>query len=262
MFIGVDSEHGLFHNNRLINALGVVPGTKEEPVSLPSGGAIQLDCTMLEWNSPVADTQNEFVIGVQSTKNDCIGLLGPEYSMGFDSRYDYTAEDLADESAWRIGCSPDFNAWKFTSVDNMRACMNPKRIYKELWRPAGAHIHISPFGSEDRAAKFIRLLDLFLGVPSLVLDPDMSRRQYYGTAGSFRFKTYPNGMFGVEYRALGPFWTKDAKLLSWVHNTVSWVYRVLKDLDEPSENITTIINKYRVLDAIHIINTYGLKLPL
>jgi hypothetical protein len=33
-----------------------------------------------------------------------------------------------------------------------------------------------------------------------------TRRLYYGKAGAFRPKTFPNGAFGIEYRTPGPEW--------------------------------------------------------
>jgi hypothetical protein len=49
------------------------------------------------------------------------------------------------------------------------------------------------------------------------MDYDKQRRLLYGKAGAFRFKTYPNGDFGAEYRTLSNFWIADLELVKFIY---------------------------------------------
>ncbi|MOA35237.1 hypothetical protein D3C78_1566850 [compost metagenome] len=55
-------------------------------------------------------------------------------------------------------------------------------------------------------------LDYYLGLGSLLYDPDVKRRTMYGAAGAFRPKPY-----GVEYRVLSNAWLKSEELMGWVY---------------------------------------------
>jgi hypothetical protein len=59
-------------------------------------------------------------------------------------------------------------------------------------------------------------MDLFLGVPSILMDKGDVRKQLYGSAGAYRDKPY-----GGEYRTLSNFWIFDNHLIEWVWNNTS-----------------------------------------
>jgi hypothetical protein len=70
----------------------------------------------------------------------------------------------------------------------------------------GGHIHISEYNVD-----LIRYMDLYLGVPSILMDTDTRRRELYGKAGAYREKPW-----GLEYRVLSNFWYKTPELIGWV----------------------------------------------
>jgi len=73
------------------------------------------------------------------------------------------------------------------------------------------HIHVGYENPDPLTSlSLIKAMDLFLGVPSILLDTDTERRKMYGKAGEYRFK-----MYGVEHRTLSTFWTANEKLMSW-----------------------------------------------
>lgn len=77
------------------------------------------------------------------------------------------------------------------------------------------HIHIGYDNpDEETSEKIIIMMDIVLGLPSLFMDKDTRRRELYGKAGCFRFKS-----FGVEYRTLSNFWIHDEQLLDWVYDS-------------------------------------------
>jgi hypothetical protein len=120
----------------------------------------------------------------------------------------------ADPEARRFGCMPDFNAYtRTTNTNEIDATNHP-------FRYAGGHIHLgisSPYlkknSKEHKVAKteeghlrVIKLLDLVLGIPCLLLDnsPEaIRRRSEYGKAGCFRPTPY-----GIEYRTPSCWWIK------------------------------------------------------
>ena len=107
------------------------------------------------------------------------------------------------------------------------------------------------------AAKRVLKLDLYLGIPSIILDPEGSmRRRMYGKAGAFRKKSY-----GLEYRVLSNFWIFDEKYIYWifeaVHRALSHIH-AYHDFDLVRKTIDT--NDIEI--AHRIIKDEGLQLPL
>jgi len=73
------------------------------------------------------------------------------------------------------------------------------------------HIHIGYKDPNDKTSlELVRRMDIFLGIPSLLMDKDNRRRAMYGAPGSFRMKPY-----GVEYRTLSNFWIMNNELIGW-----------------------------------------------
>lgn len=104
------------------------------------------------------------------------------------------------------------------------------------------HIHV---GYDDNnietSLNIIKAMDLFLGVPSIVLDDDTDRRKMYGKAGCFRIKPY-----GVEYRTLSNFWIASEELTNWVFEqtlkAIDFVNSGFDFDDDLSKNIQDCIN--------------------
>ena len=103
-------------------------------------------------------------------------------------------------------CDPDFNVYTLNQNPAPNAATN--------LRTAGGHIHV---GYEnpgwEMSVKIIQAMDLFLAIPSLILDTDTQRRKMYGKAGAFREKEY-----GCEYRTLSNFWIKSEESVKWAFN--------------------------------------------
>ena len=257
MYIGTDSEHAISSPAGLLSAIGRIPGTKKNPTPLQNGGAIQVDNVLVEWNSPVAESEDEFVNGIMATLNDVRQAIGMENQLLFDSSYVYPMEQLKHKKAWEIGCESDWNAWEQRVND--RVSFPPG----STMRTAAAHIHTSPFDSPDQVFKFMKFMDLYLAIPSLFLDLDRQRRQLYGKAGAMRFKEYANGINGGEYRVLGSFWVKDERYIRWVYKTTRMIYDNLDSLDEAMlpNNLQDVINNYNLHAAERIIQEHNIYVP-
>ena len=141
---------------------------------------------------------------------------GVKYRVALESTVPVEAEILAaaHEEAREFGCDPDFDAYSGGA--------NPPGPDAEdhLFRYSGGHIHIGAtnfeahkvkYMFEDKAImKFVRLMDILVGVPLVILDRDegsASRREIYGRAGCYRKQKY-----GVEYRVPSNFWLKSPEL--------------------------------------------------
>jgi hypothetical protein len=115
--------------------------------------------------------------------------------------------------------------------------VNPPEC-NNTFRSCGGHVHIGYDGGVDfeqpdhmteeeyEEAIFqismdrvgvVRMCDLFLGIPSLLIDKDptsKNRRNLYGQAGTHR----PCQQYGVEYRSMGNFWLARPSLVELVYD--------------------------------------------
>lgn len=263
LLVGSDPECFLRDSSgKLVSALGIIPGTKENPHPT-THGSIQVDNILAEFNSKPASSLFQFITNHRLIIDDLESVIKP-----LDLRLDFVASALAessllsDPSTRQAGCDPDFDAWNL--------CPNEPADYSLTnIRGAGGHLHISFDQAEeegdDARIKFIRALDLMLGVPSVILDPDKDRRQFYGKAGAFRPKDKNSGdpYFGVEYRTLSNFWLKSDSLMAWAWNGVENVYNNLQSLsdlaDNYSDSIRSIINNGDRESAISLCKEVGVN---
>ncbi len=121
--------------------------------------------------------------------------------------------------------------------------INPKPDTNTNLRCVGGHIHIGyPDPEFEKTVNIVKMFDIFVTLPSLLLDNDERRRELYGKAGSFRPK-----LFGLECRQLSNFWIHDNTLIKWVFDqTIKAVEHVLDGKH------THYIDKYsaQVVEAI------------
>ena len=195
---------------KLISAIPLIPGTKEEPTKVKCG-AIQHDNVMAEFNVDPAASSEEFEHNTREVLRELIKFVAPNRLLVRASA-NYPVDALSSEEAQIFGCDPDFDSWTLmmNEFDSTKA--------SGRFRSAGGHFHIGykdstkemlsdPYGKIE----VVKMLDIFQGVPSVLLDADPTapkRRSLYGKAGAHRPKDY-----GVEYRALGNFWVRSPALL-------------------------------------------------
>lgn len=222
---------------KLKASCGLIGGTKEAPQPLEelgAGYAVQEDNVAIEFNIPPAANAREFHDSIRKT----LDLL----TNGVKSMYDFQIvnlsaasfpmEELTSRAAQEFGCDPDFNAW--TGKKNPK----PKATDKTL-RSCGGHVHVGYEKHLVDETRLIKCMDLFLGVPSVLMDKGELRKQLYGKAGAFRSKLY-----GVEYRTLSNFWVFGEEL-------PNWVWRNTERAAHAAESLLAV-DDYRatILDAI------------
>lgn len=101
----------------------------------------------------------------------------------------------------------------------------------------------------------IKYFDAYIGIISVLHDPDVDRRSLYGKAGCFRLCSY-----GFEFRTLSSFFlgTKTKLRLIW-----DCIERALDAYEEgkplpPAEKVIDAINNSNKILALELINDYNL----
>lgn len=246
--LGADPELFLRRNDGCyVPCIDVIGGTKKDPNYITDEGhAMQEDNVMVEFNIPPSKTKDEFIHNLGFTMNHILDNLEDDLGLHVVPSVEFEWEQLEHEQAKVSGCSPYLNAY---TKEEETVILDDTNI-----RYAGGHIHI---GYDEptikKTDKLVKALDLYLALPSLLLDLDDRRRQTYGKAGMFRIKDY-----GFEYRSLSNFWLKSEKLMEWVwDNTMEAVQFVESGLTPP-DNLNEIINGCNKQQAKETIREYGI----
>lgn len=242
--LGEDAEYFLrdISTKRLVSAIKHFKGTKTKPEPLPSRrGFVLHDNVLLESNVNPAESRVKWITLNQSVLGELSNILQTKnLELYLSAAEEFPAEELKSQEACLFGCSPDYNAWTIEENPRPDGCATSLRT-------AGGHIHIgkgtntrlndyldNPYGKVG----FVRMLDLFLGLPSIFLDKlggTDKRRVLYGRAGAHRDKPY-----GVEYRVLSPWWKQSEASLGFVWDTVNFCARTLRDaLEDPAVSLAT-----------------------
>lgn len=254
--LGADPECFLRHKETglLVSAIDLVQGTKEDPYpikELGEGFFLQTDNTAVEWNVPPTSSYTEMYNNNKKMMDYINSIIPQDLELIVQSSGEFDWSYLQDPRAIEAGCSSSFNCWAL--------CMNDKPDYSVTnIRAAGGHIHCSYTNPNDEdSLKLLRAFDLFLGVPSVILDSDKNRREFYGKAGEFRMTRV-----GMEYRSLGNFWIADMELTKWVFESVNkaieFVNAGKEFSDEDQLNIQAAINTSDKDLALELIYKYNM----
>lgn len=268
--IGADPEFLLFDpfSKSYVPSIGLLGGTKDKPLPIIKNkkeiGKIQEDNVMGEFCVPVAKTANEFKTSINNILAQIQSNLPSGLCITREAAAYFDPNLLRHPQAKMVGCDPDFDAW-----DVKR---NPTpQIANGTLRTCGGHVHVGMpeiIGETERDKAydrvfFTRWLDLFLGVPSILLDTDTLRKQFYGKAGAHRPKPY-----GVEYRVMSNFWIFSDSFITWVVNNVEKAYSRYRGSDEKKRTLSTYeasikraINQKDRNTADDLIDLFEISLP-
>lgn len=200
-------------SKELVSSIGIIPGTKEKPETvqeLGDGYTIQIDNVLGE----ISVAPSETVEGLWDNIQKALGyvsnnILPNDIEIYHASSGTYTDEQLDNDIARLFGCSPSYNAW--SGMDN-----TPPEAGDIKFRGCGAHIHLSYENPTEQTNCLIgQVFDLFCTLPSVLIDPDTNRRNFYGQAGEIRHCTY-----GVELRTLGGFILSDKSIYDYMMNNL------------------------------------------
>jgi hypothetical protein len=230
MRLGADPEVFLVNRQgKLMSAIGLINAGKLNPMQIPGmpeGFTLQEDNVSLEYGIPPASSGEELYQNISKVMEKSL-----EYTKGLSfsnlSCAIFDADQMLSPAAHVFGCEPDFNAW---TKDYNPGPQPPH----EFMRSAGGHIHVE---TTHDPIQVVRAMDLFLGVPSVLMDKGEERRKLYGKAGAHRVKSY-----GVEYRTLSNFWIFDKALCEWVWRNTAEALNHTDWVDEFGEQINQAIN--------------------
>lgn len=258
MRLGSDPEVLLVdRTGKHISSLGLINADKWNPMQIPDmapGFTLQEDNVSLEYGIPPAASAEEFVKHITAVMQKSLEYV-PNLSFSKLSCVIFDRDQMADPRAHIFGCEADYNAWGDPSLDEQG---DPKNVNSkpvpphEFMRSAGGHVHVETTEDPNEVGQS---MDLFLGVPSVIMDPDPTRRKMYGKGGSIRYKPY-----GVEYRTLSNFWIFDEKYIRWVWNQTE---RALKNLGAAKfyeADILSAINNNDVAAAKWLVKECNLEL--
>jgi hypothetical protein len=258
--IGSDPEVFLFSTieNRIISAIPYIPGSKHEPSPLKELGdhyAIQTDNVMIEFCIPPAYNSNELWNSMNKTVEYINSILPQGMIILIKASSIIDEDQLQHPQALEFGCDSDYNVWS----EEVNEKANPNLV--PGLRSAGGHVHVSYNDPDmETSMKLVKALDLFLGIPSVILDEDDQRKKLYGKAGAFRFKDY-----GIEYRSLSNFWITSQELTKFVydgvHQACNFVSKGIEFTDEDAINIQLAINTNNKELAFQLMHKFKVKVP-
>ena len=239
----------------LRSSIGKIGGSKEMPRPLPigQGYCVQEDNVAMEFNIPPAEGRDQFIASIDTTLAFLAESVKEMYGYGLskESAASFLGEELDHPAALVFGCEPDFNAW--TKDVNPK----PKASDPNL-RSCGGHVHVGFDINKVDQTEVIKMMDLHLGVPSVLMDTGDLRKQLYGKHGAFRPKSY-----GAEYRTLSNFWIFSNRLIGWVwDNTLRAVNAAESRLalsEEDGRNIALAIDGNDKALAWNLVNKYQLE---
>lgn len=252
--IGTDPEAFLRNKKtgEIVSAIGLIPGSKHDPFDLSDklgkGFNIQTDNVMVEWCVPPTNNPHDLHRNIKKCVEYTNSIIPYDLEVVIQPSAYLDEKYLDNEQARTFGCDPSFNAWTYQ--------INPSPNNKTNLRTAGGHIHIGYDNPDnDVSIELIKALDLFLNIPSLILDQDNERKKMYGKAGEFRLKPY-----GVEFRGLSNYWINDINLIKFIFQGIKRAIEFVNNKsilnDEDQIRIQLAINNNDKKEAYDLINKF------
>lgn len=239
--IGTDPELFIWDrkNNRVISSIGLIPGEKGNayvPEGFEKGFGLQIDNILGEFNIPPVKTEKDFVDHINKMKDyikDFVQQINPDLTIKCSASEFVDDDQLQSDEAKLFGCSPDYNVYT-------RSVNQAPEGNKTNLRTTGMHIHVGyPDKTIDQSELIIKYLDMYLGIPSVLLDKDTRRRELYGKAGCFRITPH-----GVEYRVISGYFLKN-------DDTIKFVWKQIQKALEAWVNGAPLLNSDKVVSIIN-----------
>lgn len=231
--IGSDPEAFLFAEGKPVSAIGLVPGSKEEPYKISEHESVQVDNVAIEFNiKPTLDPQ-EFINSLNHCADwmvDHLRKVNPLIEVRFVSSVEFDPDQLKSRAARMFGCDPDFCAWD--------GAVNRRPSSNTLLRSCGGHIHLGIEDSKDLdVLRLIRLMDQHVGMYTSAICGDKRRMELYGKAGAFREKPY-----GVEYRTPSNTWLSDPEYVKEVFERTKMAVEAYNEGKDADYTVMALLN--------------------
>jgi hypothetical protein len=223
-------------NKRPRSAIGVVNGTKKRRIVRGECG-FYWDNVLAECTVQPAHNKAEAISNIGFALKQYADIVKPHQltiraSQNFPDEELETGPMLKCQDGTMVragrfaGCKTEFCAYSLGTIE-------PDGIQDRFkgtnLRTAGGHVHL---GTElgqtwNACVSLVRMLDLFLGLPSLLIDKSqgsVERRQLYGEAGRFRQPPH-----GCEYRTLSNFWLVSPATVELVYDLCEFAVAFVKE---------------------------------
>ena len=247
---GSDPEFFLNKNGQLKSAIGIVPDKEHRKIT--NGYSCYYDNVLVELQIKPSSSKYETIENFRDAFINAAHDLD-EFELKVESANWFPNKELNHRDARIVGCNPEYCAYTLQQV------MPQNEVIETTgFRTAGGHIHLGNhpvFDDSLLTLSAVRMLDLFLAVPSILLDHDINqvyRRKLYGHAGSHRLPEH-----GLEYRCLGNFWLKSPRLVELVYDICNFTLKFVHDrnhekfwtihedlLDEEDVNLAHVCHGY------------------
>lgn len=257
----IGGDHEMFLQDKetkeIVSAEGIIKGTKHEPFNFDVEdrfACTSLDNVLVEYNLKPAKTAAEFYYAIEKALNYIKSVIPANLEPVALPAARLDIKHLMTENALLFGCEPDYNAW--TNTVNDRPVAEDGNL-----RSAGLHITLGYDNHNEMINRqWIKTMDLFVGVPSILQEPDNDRKKLYGKAGAFRHTP-----FGVEYRSTSNYLLAEKRLIHWAfENTIEAINFVNDEkgylLDEEADTIIEAINNKDPEVARYLINKFQIQM--
>ena len=226
---GSDPEFMIYKYDELKSAINFLP--KKENALHSHGNSFYFDNVLAEINVKPARNQAEALFNIRQALSGLAKKIDPAKFV-IQASSEFPKQEINCMDAKIAGCNPEWNAYTLQCIfppDSDVDLLDGYYQFKTSFRSAGGHIHV---GSEllydgMEALNTIKMMDLFLGIPSIFLDTDETsakRRRLYGHAGSHRITDY-----GIEYRALGNFWFSSPDHVCLIYELTEFTLNFVKN---------------------------------
>lgn len=236
--LGSDPEFAVVDRNGIPKSVvGLLGGTKQKPTDIGNGCGSQEDNVGAEITIPPTNNRQEFIDSIMYGKNTCTEILqekGYDLHLESASSFVYNKKELNSRAAMEFGCDPSFCIY----TKDISHRPDPEEIGN--LRSFGFHIHIGFNGIAeiDTIENIIKAMDIYCGIPSIIIDNDTERRKLYGNAGDFRFKHLPEkNITIVEYRTLGGNMHKSEELIGYVFDQTQKAIDIVNNWGEYEKDI-------------------------
>lgn len=220
---GTDAEFFIHKDGKPRSAIGIVPGTKYKRYKR-NGHEYFYDNVLAECAVKYGRNKEETINNIQDCLQVFTEIVKP-YDLCIEAYKTLPKSELAHKDAIQANCDSEACAY------SLKPIKLPKHFYtKNNSRSAGGHLHLgSKIIKKDDFSLLhvVRMLDLFVGLPSIFIDYDPSsikRKRFYGHAGRYRITSY-----GAEYRTLGNFWLKSPELVGLIYDLADFTLDFIQE---------------------------------
>lgn len=209
-------------NGKVRSAIGIVPGTKDKKHKI-GDDYFYYDNTMAECMVKPGGTREEMVANFRTVLQKYATLVSPN-KLATIASHKFPASELTHKDALAIGCKRESCCYALKEIEPP-----PGNVIPGPLRSSGGHVHLGAKVCQDWLGCIfsIRMMDLFVGIPSIFLDKDPTsaeRKELYGKAGRFRKPKH-----GSEYRSLSNFWIASPKLVEFIFDASQFVVQFISD---------------------------------